>query len=142
MTAGPRRSGHTMSELVRLHPDDVREIARLVADRVLAELGDGPAAPARLLTAAQVAERFGLSRRWIYENREQLGAVQVGSGERPRLRFDPAAVADALDPRREGKGPQNPDPARRKRSGRKRTAAGDGGCPTLPDLLPIKGAAQ
>ena len=51
-----------------------------------------------LLTAAEVAQRFGVGRDWIYANADVLGAVRLPSptGQRPRLRFDPNNVAEAL----------------------------------------------
>lgn len=51
-----------------------------------------------LLTAAEVAQRFGVARDWIYSNQDRLGAIRLPSptGERPRLRFDPATVQAAL----------------------------------------------
>ena len=51
-----------------------------------------------LLTAAQVAQTFGVARDWVYANRDRLGAIRLPSptGERPRLRFDPATVREAL----------------------------------------------
>ena len=50
-----------------------------------------------MLSAAEVAELFGVSRRWVYENAEALGAGRLGSGARPRLRFDPDEVAERID---------------------------------------------
>lgn len=51
-----------------------------------------------LLTAAEVAQRFGVGRDWIYGNADFLGALHLPSptGQRPRLRFDPNTVAEAL----------------------------------------------
>lgn len=51
-----------------------------------------------LLTAAQVAQQFGVVRDWVYGNADRLGAIRLPSptGERPRLRFHPATVRDAL----------------------------------------------
>jgi hypothetical protein len=50
--------------------------------------GDAP-----LLDATAVARRLGRSREWVYRHADELGAVRLGDGERPRLRFDPARVA-------------------------------------------------
>lgn len=51
-----------------------------------------------LLTAAETAQKFGVSRDWVYGNADLLGAVRLPSptGQRPRLRFDPNTVAEAL----------------------------------------------
>lgn len=39
------------------------------------------------LDAAGVAQRLGVTREWVYEHADELGAVRIGSGCRPRLRF-------------------------------------------------------
>ena len=75
----------------RLHPDDVAAIARQVA----ALLRDEPQAP-RLMTAEQVAERFGVTAAWVRAHAVELGALRLGDGPRPRLRFNADTVGDAL----------------------------------------------
>jgi predicted DNA-binding transcriptional regulator AlpA len=45
--------------------------------------------PDSLLNARQVAERLGVSRDWVYEHATELGAIRIGRGPRPRLRFPP-----------------------------------------------------
>ena len=49
-----------------------------------------------LLTARQVAARFNVERSWVYAHADELGVVRLGQGPRPRLRFDPAVVAQHL----------------------------------------------
>lgn len=122
-----------MAERARLHPDDCEAIARRVAE-LLREEPAGPAAPdvAQLLTAQEVADRFGLSRDWVYEHKTRLGAIPLSEGRRPRLRFDPQRVAEALAAGKEPSPPPERPPARRRGA---RPAA------TAPaaDLLPIRG---
>jgi hypothetical protein len=48
------------------------------------------------IDAKEVARRTGFSRAWVYAHARQLGGVPTGSGPRPRLRFDPRVVEDAL----------------------------------------------
>lgn len=48
------------------------------------------------MTAAQVADWWRLDRSWVYDHADQLGVIKLGTGSRPRLRFDPDQVADAL----------------------------------------------
>lgn len=76
----------------------VEAVARRVVE-LLRE--DGLAAPPepRLLDAAEVAERFGVSPEWVRDHADDLGAVRLGDGPRPRLRFDPDAVRSALSAR-------------------------------------------
>ena len=80
-------------ETVRLDKASIDAIARQVAEILRAE----PVAMApQLITAADVATRFGVSRTWVYDNAERLGAVRLGSGSRARLRFDPDRVREHL----------------------------------------------
>jgi hypothetical protein len=83
---------------MRLHPDDLARLADLVADALAARSAAFGTTP-RLVDAATVAQRFGVTAQWVRENAEQLGAVRLGDGPRPRLRFDLARVADTLNPR-------------------------------------------
>ena len=82
-----------MSE--RLHPDDLAALADLIADRLAERLAARELA-GRWLTAAEVAQRFGVSAEWVREHRVELGAVRLGDGPRGRLRFDQQRVAEAL----------------------------------------------
>jgi len=48
------------------------------------------------MTAAEVAQRFGVHRGWVYAHAADLGVVRLGAGPRAPLRFDPATVAAYL----------------------------------------------
>ncbi len=76
-----------------LDPATVEAIAHEVADLLRRR---GEAGERGLLTAGQVAGRFGVDRSWVYAHAHQLGVVRLGFGRRPRLRFDPAVVAQHL----------------------------------------------
>ena len=115
----------------RLHPEDVQAIAQAVV-ALLRE----PAATAvpRLVDAAEVARRFDVGVEWVRENADRLGAVRLGDGPRPRLRFDPERVAAALSGREiggrsGGEGSPAPAPIRRRRPTREVAGA--------PGLLPF-----
>jgi hypothetical protein len=95
-----------MSDVVRLDRESIEALAAATAAAMAAEVarlvleatrGKQPAP--FLLTAAEVAERFGVSRRWVYDNRDELGAVRLGSGPKGRLRFDADTVAEAMHSR-------------------------------------------
>ena len=122
----------------RLHPADLERLAALVADH-LADRLEQPAAarPApAMLTAAQVAERFGITPEWVRDHADELGAVRLGDGPRPRLRFDVAEVAAALTAHERRKGSQaadRPRPRRKSPDHRQVTASG---CPLLPIASP------
>lgn len=137
----------------RLHPDDVTLIADALAESVAPLLADAIADRLRdssrsdvtpatgagadaFLDARQVAERFKLSRRWVYDHADRLGAIPVGDGERPRLRFDPARVAEALGARSTGKGSPVPEAPQRRRSRRLHAVPGSPERPLLPIRAP------
>jgi hypothetical protein len=90
-----------VSELVQLDPESIEAVARRVADLLR---GEKPAAASELLTAADVARRFGVDRAWVYGHSGELGAVRLGDGPRGRLRFDPERVRKALDARSPSEG--------------------------------------
>lgn len=57
----------------------------------------GRTAGKTLLSAAQVAERWQIDREWVYAHADELGAMRLGSGPRPRLRFDPDRIIERLE---------------------------------------------
>ena len=73
---------HTSGPL--LPGEFVEEVAQRVVELLL-EAG-GPAQ--RYLTAEQAAEVLGVSRSYVYDNAETLGAFRLGDGAKPRLRFE------------------------------------------------------
>jgi hypothetical protein len=77
------------------------------------QVASGPGS--QLIDAAAVALMLGVTRGWVYEHATELGAVRLGSGTRPRLRFDPLRVGLALE---EGlaSGPRRRPPQRFRRS--------------------------
>jgi hypothetical protein len=84
-------------------PSTLDLLAERVADKVFARLAellpepDDVAEP--LVDASEVAERYGTSRGWVYENAHLLGAIRLGEGPKARLRFDPQTVFERLAPR-------------------------------------------
>jgi hypothetical protein len=76
-----------------LDDGSIEAIARRVAELIGMH---GPTGARELLTARQVADRFGVSRAWVYEHAEQLGVIRLGTGKRARLRFDARAVLERL----------------------------------------------
>lgn len=95
------------STRIKLDPQTIEAIARRVV--VLLEkrhFGGGP----ELVDATELARRFGIERAWIYSHAIELGAVKLGGGAKPRLRFDPEIAARVL--RRVGEGSAADPPAR------------------------------
>lgn len=69
----------------------VDAVARRVVE-VLREEGAEPLKRPRLLTVAEVAAEYGVSTDWVYNNARQLGAIRLGAGPKPRLRFERATL--------------------------------------------------
>lgn len=119
-----------MSEPLRLHPADIEALADAIAAR-LAQ----PTATPQHVDAAEIARRFALSASWVREHADELGALRVGDGPRPRLRFDPEHVASVLacDPTRRSPAADAPAPEPVSRRPRRRAET------TGARLLPIRG---
>lgn len=87
----------------------------------------------RLVDASVMAGLLGVSRAFVYEHSEELGAVRLGAGPRARLRFSPDRALERLTACSGSRGsstPQAPQPS----ASRRRTSRA-----TLPaaQLLPI-----
>ncbi len=81
-----------------LDPTVIDEIADRLIDAIVERVveairSEGNVRPTREATAwldaREVAQRLGVSREWVYEHAEELGASRIGTGPRPRLRFAP-----------------------------------------------------
>jgi hypothetical protein len=82
------------SESAAITEEQLEQLADLVATRLTAMQ---PAAKP-MLTVAEIARTFKVSRAWVYENAARLGGVKLGPGDRAPLRFDPERVAQTLRP--------------------------------------------
>ena len=71
----------------RLDPESVEAVARRVAEL----LGGDNAAD--LVDAGELARLMGVSRDHVYRHADELGAVRMGEGSRPRLRFPSGSTA-------------------------------------------------
>ncbi|HWC47977.1 MAG TPA: hypothetical protein VG448_03770 [Solirubrobacterales bacterium] len=87
---------------VRLAPESIEAIARRLAELVGGAAAQRPRP--ELISAEDVSRWWGVSRRWVYANAKRLGAKPIGTGSRPRIRFDPDEVAEQL-----GEPPGRPD---------------------------------
>ena len=77
-------------------PDaELRRLARLIAKELEALQGLQPA----VLTAAEVAKQYGLSRGWVYKHAHELGGQRMGNGPKARLRFRARDVQAGLSER-------------------------------------------
>jgi hypothetical protein len=119
-----------------LAPETIELIAQRVAELLRPrETHDLDAHPRRLLDAGELAGRLGVSREWVYEHANELGAVRLGDGPRARLRFDPNDAARVLDARRRATPPDASTAALEPRPGRPRRRA-PAGAPLLPIYEP------
>lgn len=120
------------SARIKLDPQTVEEIAR----RVVAVLERRGLGKRELVDAAELARRFGIERSWVYTHAIELGAIKLGNGAKPRLRFDPEVAARVLR-RVDGKPVADPPARSGKRAGQPpRRAASD------VRLLPIRGEGE
>lgn len=79
---------------IMLAPEQLAELAELIADRLR---WPAPASSrVGLVDAHELAAQLGVSESWVYANSEQLGVERLGTGKRPRLRFDPAVAREAM----------------------------------------------
>ena len=87
------------------HPDLDARLIDAIASRLLDVLSerlletlrqDGMIADAsttiQWLDAAEVSRQLGVTREWVYGHASELGAVRIGHGPRPRLRFPPSVL--------------------------------------------------
>lgn len=111
---------------------NVEQLAAALAPMIAEHVAD--ACLPRIVDAAGLAEYLHVSRDVIYANADRLGAIRLGDGERPRLRFvlDAEAVR-SWTARSDGGKSQARDPARS--AGARRSTARPSG--KSPDLLPI-----
>jgi len=131
---GGVRGAHRMykpmaSTRIKLDPQTIEAISRKVV-----ELLDKRGLRRReLVDAAELAQRLGIERSWVYSHAIELGAVKLGDGKKPRLRFDPEVAARILQ--KVGEEPATDPPARSgERAGRPQGRRGPGVA-----LLPVEG---
>jgi len=119
------------SKRIRLDPETVEKIARRVVELLEAR----GLQQRELVDASALAKRFGIERSWVYSHAIELGAVKLGNGAKPRLRFDPEVAARVL--RRVGEEPAADPPARSgKRAGQPQGSEG------RVELLPIRESGE
>lgn len=71
----------------------VEAVARRVVELMR---GEGSFPVRGLVDAATLAAELGVTRSWVYEHRAELGAVRLGAGSKPRLRFDVQRAREVL----------------------------------------------
>src|SRR4051812_16123243 len=81
--------------------------------------------------AATLAHRLNVSRAFVYEHAAELGGFPIGSGKRPRLRFDLERAVACYTSRRSS----GPDSAQEQAPRRRRRRP----LGTSVELLPIRG---
>jgi hypothetical protein len=120
------------SARIKLDPQAVEAIARRVVE-ILEQRG---LQNRELVDATELARRFGIERSWVYSHAIELGAVKLGSGPKPRLRFDPQIAARVL--RKAGEETAADPPARSGKRADRPSAGGGSGV----RLLPVRGEGE
>jgi hypothetical protein len=98
----PRPLARVRRAAAEIAPETIERIAQRVVQLLHHErqqLDDGADASRDLMDAGELARHLGLTRAWVYEHAQQLGAIPVGNGPRPRLRFDTQTAMKALNAR-------------------------------------------
>jgi hypothetical protein len=123
-------AGTSRTEALRLD----LQLVDAIAERVVQRLRDDVPSPIEWVDAATLARHMGVTRGWVYENADRLGARRLGDGPRARLRFN-IAVAEQSSCF-VGRWSEAPPSRMAKPKARlpRRSATG-----VVPDLLPIKG---
>lgn len=135
---------------IRLSQDSIEDLARRIAELMAAVADPEIDGLPQAMSAAEVAERWGVGRRWVYDHADFLGASRLGSGNRPRLRFDPEKVAEILGGQsdRRGHGPTRGGSgfdslsARHRATVVRQTRYGRGSARTPPGPAPNKAARR
>ena len=102
----------TATNPIRLHPDQLQELADMIAsrlshpqpdDRALSETPHTPVPrlasekeALELVDVATLARMLGVSRRFIYEHQAEMGVIKLGKGLRAPLRFDLETARTAM----------------------------------------------
>lgn len=81
-----------MTELLKLSPSAIEQIAQRVVELLREGTQTGPA---RYVDAATLASELGVERDWVYAHAEELGALRLG-GPNGRLRFDLPEVLEQM----------------------------------------------
>jgi hypothetical protein len=117
------------STRIKLDPQAIEAISRRVV-----ELLEAKGLQRReLVDAAELARRLGIERSWVYAHAIELGAVKLGDGPKPRLRFDPEIANRVVQ--KWGKSRAADPPTR---SGERVGQPRRGGGAEIP-LLPVRG---
>jgi len=119
------------SARIKLDPQTIEAIAR----RVVELLEKRGLQNHELVDAAELARQLGIERSWVYTHAIELGAVKLGNGSKPRLRFDPEIAARVLR-RVDGKPAADPPARSGKRASQPRGSEG------RVELLPIRGQGE
>jgi len=89
---------------VRLAPESIEALATRLAELLRGSTPESerPVENKKMLSPAEVSELWGVSRVWVYRHAEALGVRRLGSGTRPRLRFNPEEIEQRLGAPRPG----------------------------------------
>ena len=87
----------TQEQLEHLAEQLAEKLAPRIVEQLAPVLAADADAPGSLVDATTLAKLLGVSRETVYEHRDELGARRIGTGNRPRLRFDVSRALAAWD---------------------------------------------
>jgi hypothetical protein len=67
-----------------------------LAERIADRLRTSPPRVPRLVDAQTLADALGVRRETVYAHADRLGAIRLGNGSKPRLRFDLETAREAF----------------------------------------------
>ena len=76
--------------------EQLHELAMLVVDEIERRQARKASSHVGLVDTQTLARALGVSRRFVYQHADELGAQRLGSGSKPRLRFDLEAAREAM----------------------------------------------
>jgi hypothetical protein len=86
--SSPSQAGPTLDAA------SIEAVARRVVELIRDE-GGSPTGQ-QLVDAATLASELGVDRSWVYSHSGELGAIKLGTGSKPRLRFDRAVALEVF----------------------------------------------
>lgn len=93
MTSGAQPDPALDNDMIELIAARVAEMLRAELETIAADLATSTG-PARPLTVAEVADRFGVARSTVYTHWREWGGYKLSTGDKATIRFDHRALPE------------------------------------------------